>query len=65
MQDSRIFRNSYIGKHLDALLYGADYHLIADGGYMLQPRVMIPFRMDHELEPVMPRLIAKLIDLHI
>ena len=39
MQDSRIFRNSYIGKHLDALIEGTVYPLIFDGGYMLEPEL--------------------------
>lgn len=52
MQDSRIFRKSFIGRHVDMLLADTDYILLADGGYTLLPRVMIPYRLDHPLEPV-------------
>ena len=48
MQDSRIFRKSFIGQLLD----NTDYFLLADGGYTLLPRLMIPFRLDHPLELV-------------
>ncbi|EFX61836.1 hypothetical protein DAPPUDRAFT_120883, partial [Daphnia pulex] len=33
MQDSRIFRKSFIGRHVDMLLADTDYILLADGGY--------------------------------
>jgi hypothetical protein len=49
MQDSRIFRKSFIGQHIDMLLDNTDYFLLADGGYTLLP---CPYRLDHPLELV-------------
>ena len=52
MHDSRIFRKSFIGLNIDKLLVDTDYFLLADGGYTLHPRVMIPYRSDHPLDEV-------------
>ena len=52
MQDSRIFRKSFIGQHIDMLHDNTDYFLLADGGYTLLSRLMIPYRLDHPLELV-------------
>ena len=43
--DSRILRKSSIGQHIDMLLHNTDYFLLADGGYTLLPRLMIPYRL--------------------
>ena len=52
MHDSRIFNESGLSASLPGLLNGTDMHVIADGGYQLGVRVMIPYRRDHRLQLV-------------
>jgi len=58
MHDSRIFNESGLSASLPGLLNGTDMHVIADGGYQLGVRVMIPYRRDHRLQLVNNFLIS-------